>query len=79
MAFARHRLFALFSPALLLGFSLSTGACDKKDEAKIDRSKTSDKAEAIPTDFVLNPFMPEVEKTPVQVRGADGGQFGQQG
>lgn len=82
MASARPSLSALFSSRIwlapvvlsfLLGAAGSVG-CDKKDEAKVDRSKTSDKAEAIPTDFVLNPFMPEGEtKQQMHVRGGDGG------
>lgn len=85
MAFARHTLSALFAPRrrsagplLLCAFLSSTAwavGCSKPEEAKVDRSKTSDKAEAIPTDFVLNPFMPDDKehKAQVQVRGGDGG------
>jgi hypothetical protein len=65
--------------ALLLGplvCAVASGsvACNQKEEVKVDKSQTSAKTEAVPTDFVLNPFLPEEkdQKVALQVR-ADGG------
>jgi hypothetical protein len=37
-------------------------ACDQKKETGVDKSTTSAKTEAIPTDFVLNPILPDDTK-----------------
>ncbi len=73
------RAFARSSFALALAFTVPifsafSVACDKKEEVKTDRSQTTSKTEAVPTDFVLNPFLPDDKqaKVAVQVR-SDGG------
>ncbi len=73
------RAFARSSFALALAFTVPifsafSVACDKKEEVKTDRSQTTSKTEAVPTDFVLNPFLPDDKqaKVALQVR-TDGG------
>ncbi len=72
-AFARSS-FALALALTVPIFSAFSVACDKKEEVKTDRSQTTSKTEAVPTDFVLNPFLPDDKqaKVAVQVR-TDGG------
>jgi hypothetical protein len=68
-----HRMMRGFSWMMIAGL-VSSLACDSKEEVKVDKSKTSSKTEAVPSDFVLNPFLPEDnnKKVALQVK-SDGG------
>jgi hypothetical protein len=55
-------------------FAASGPSCTPKEETKVNRSQTSAKTEPVPSDFVLNPFLPDDSnsKVAMQVR-SDGG------
>lgn len=56
---------------VLLPLALATAACSDKPKVEADKSKVSSKTEAIPEDFVMNPFLGQNDekKVDLTVRG----------